>query len=67
MITSTHPYTPFFPPGPATPTRNRPQHKPLYDDGDPPPQPDWLLILMCGLFLLTIFLAWYVDIPRLLQ
>ncbi|WP_020595958.1 hypothetical protein [Spirosoma panaciterrae] len=64
MIHSAYPYTPFFPPGPAT--RKRPTPNPLYDD-DQPPQPDWLLILMCALFLLTLFLAWYVDIPRLLH
>ncbi|WP_080056035.1 hypothetical protein [Spirosoma aerolatum] len=66
MIHTTHPYTPFFPPGPATPTRKRPTNDPLFND-DRPPQPDWLLILMCALFLLTLFLAWYVDIPRLLH
>ncbi|MFC5412089.1 hypothetical protein ACFPMF_22380 [Larkinella bovis] len=38
-------------------------------DSDPrePRRPDWLLILMVSLFVLTLLIAWFVDIPALLR
>ncbi|MGV3557299.1 hypothetical protein [Larkinella arboricola] len=32
-----------------------------------PWQPDWLMILMVSLFILTLMIAWLVDIPALLR
>ncbi|MFD1144703.1 hypothetical protein ACFQ4C_26480 [Larkinella insperata] len=32
-----------------------------------PWQPDWLMILMVSLFVLTLMIAWLVDIPALLR
>ncbi|GAB3931133.1 hypothetical protein [Larkinella terrae] len=32
-----------------------------------PRQPDWLLILMVSFFVLTLLIAWLVDIPALLR
>ncbi|GAB3914651.1 hypothetical protein GCM10028803_60410 [Larkinella knui] len=32
-----------------------------------PRRPDWLMILMVGLFVLTLLIAWLVDIPALLR
>ncbi len=33
----------------------------------PPRQPDWLLVLIIGLVLLTLLIAWFADIPALLR
>ncbi|MBD2757625.1 hypothetical protein [Spirosoma validum] len=61
-----HPYTPFFPPGPVETkaTRNR-MNNPYGEE--PPKKPDWLMIFMGILFVLTLLLLWIVDIPRLLN
>ncbi|WP_460972897.1 hypothetical protein [Spirosoma migulaei] len=60
-----HPYTPFFPPGPVSPDAVRKKTtNPLGEK--PPRQPDWLLIWVSILFLLTILIAWLVDIPSIL-
>ncbi|RRB04785.1 hypothetical protein [Larkinella rosea] len=32
-----------------------------------PRQPDWLMILMISFFVLTLLIAWLVDIPALLR
>ncbi|MBD2755646.1 hypothetical protein [Spirosoma validum] len=34
---------------------------------DEPPKPDWLVLLMSAFFLLTLLIAWLVDIPGLLR
>ena len=56
----------YLPPGfrnqPAPPTRLKPQ-----TDPKPPRKPDWLLIIMGILFLLTLLVAWLADIPALLR
>lgn len=57
-------YTPFFPPGPV-PKVTRNKNKQLLN-GEPPQKPDWLMIIMGALFLLTLVLLWIVDIPHLL-
>lgn len=31
---------------------------------EPPRKPDWLLLLMIGLFILTLVIAWLVDFPN---
>ncbi len=31
---------------------------------EPPRKPDWLLLLMIGLFVLTLLIAWLVDFPN---
>ncbi|WP_461111366.1 hypothetical protein [Spirosoma jeollabukense] len=59
-----HPYTPIFPPGPASPTLTRTNSKQLYDEK--PRKPDWLLLLISALVLLALLIAWAVDIPNLL-
>lgn len=58
-----HPYSPFFPPGLATPTKTRPKLK--YLNEDDPRKPDWLILLISALVLLTLLIAWVVDIPGL--
>lgn len=32
---------------------------------EPPRRPDWLLVLIVGLLLLTLFIAWLTDMPIL--
>ena len=34
-------------------------------DDEPPRKPDWLLIMVGILFLLTLLIAWLVDVPVL--
>ncbi len=36
-------------------------------DEEPPRKPDWLLILVGILFLLTVLIAWLADIPTLFR
>lgn len=63
--TTPYSYTSFFLPSPVSKvTRNR--DKKLFG-GEPPRKPDWLMIFMGILFLLTLLLLWIVDIPNLLQ
>jgi hypothetical protein len=59
------PYSPFFPPGPVSSTSTRTKSKYLYEEK--PRKPDWLLLLISALFLLTLLIAWVVDIPNLLN
>ncbi|UFH51982.1 hypothetical protein [Spirosoma sp. KNUC1025] len=66
FTTVLHPYTPFFPPGPAETKAYRNRNNPFNRD-EPPQKPDWLMIFMGILFVLTLFLLWIVDIPRLLN
>ena len=40
---------------------------PAGSDTREPRQPDWLMILMISLFVLTLLIAWLVDIPALLR
>ncbi|WP_018620118.1 hypothetical protein [Spirosoma luteum] len=40
-------------------------HRP--PDEEPPRKPDWLLILVGILFLLTLLIAWLADIPTLFR
>lgn len=40
------------------------QTKPSVND-EPPRKPDWLLIMVSILFLLTLLIAWLVDVPVL--
>ncbi|QDK81400.1 hypothetical protein EXU85_23435 [Spirosoma sp. KCTC 42546] len=61
--TAIQPYSPFFPPGPATPSKTRPKSKYMYEED--PKKPDWLLLLISALVLLTLLIAWFVDIPAL--
>lgn len=58
-------YTPFFPPGPVS-KGTQARDKKLIDE-EPPRKPDWLMIFMGVLFLLTLLLLWIVDIPHLLR
>lgn len=58
-------YTSFFPPSStrkAESTKNTPNP---FDE--PPNNPDWLLIFVSILFLLSLLIVWLVDFPRLLQ
>jgi hypothetical protein len=55
-------YTPFFPPGPA---RHSPNRTNRTFDKKPPKQPDWVMILMGILFLMTLLLLSLVDVPSL--
>ncbi|GAB4024597.1 hypothetical protein [Spirosoma koreense] len=58
-------YTPFFPPSPVSKiTRNK--DRKLFGE-EPPQKPDWLMIFMGILFLVTLLIAWLVDIPGLLK
>ena len=59
------PYTPIFPPGPVNPASTRIKSKNFYDDK--PRKPDWLFLLISALVLLTLLIAWAVDIPNLLH
>ncbi|GAB4016272.1 hypothetical protein [Spirosoma koreense] len=59
-------YTPLIPPSPADPTTNRKRSRNPFEE-DPQPKPDWLLILISVLFLLTLLIAWLVDIPGLMH
>ncbi|MFD2935287.1 hypothetical protein [Spirosoma flavum] len=59
----TQSYTPFFPPGSVSPTTKRAKPKYVYDEK--PRKPDWLLLLISALVLLTVLIAWVVDIPSL--
>lgn len=36
-------------------------------DKKPPRRPDWLLMLVIGLFLTTLLIAWLVDFPALFR
>ncbi|GAB3939658.1 hypothetical protein GCM10028805_00400 [Spirosoma harenae] len=58
-------YTPFFPPSPVSKT-TRNKNKELFNE-EPPQKPDWLMIFVAALFLLTLLLLWIVDIPNLLN
>lgn len=44
--------------------RNQAHRQP---DEEPPRKPDWLLILVGILFLLTLLIAWLADIPTLFR
>ncbi|NEU70366.1 hypothetical protein GK091_26050 [Spirosoma agri] len=57
------PYTPYSPPESASPPSTR--IDPLSPDKDRPRKPDWLLLLIGALILLTLLIAWLVDIPTL--
>jgi len=41
--------------------------RPHHDSPNPPRKPDWLVLLMIGIFLLILLIAWFVDIPSLLD
>ena len=49
---------------PTTERRVRPQ-QPV--DEPQPGKPDWLMVLVVGLFLLTLLIAWLTDIPVILR
>ena len=59
-------YASYFPPGSDSrnPTRE-PLHRPV--DEKQPRKPDWLLILVSVLFLITLLIAWLADIPGLFR
>jgi len=60
------PRVPFFSFGPANP--NTARKKATHRFGEKPPrQPDWLLVWMGILFLLTLLIAWLADIPGILR
>ncbi|MGF7218935.1 hypothetical protein GGR92_005114 [Spirosoma lacussanchae] len=50
---------------------HQPRQQPPVNPPAPAPlksrRPDWLLILMIGLFLLALLIVWLVDIPALLD
>ncbi|MGA0557253.1 hypothetical protein ACO2Q8_11415 [Larkinella sp. VNQ87] len=55
--------------GPMPTPLTRPHRRPDasgFDDPEPW-RPDWLMILMVSLFILTLLIAWLVDIPALLR
>lgn len=56
------PFTPGFTSSDAL--RNQAYRQP---DDKPPRKPDWLLILVGILFLLTVLIAWLADIPTLFR
>ncbi|QMW01538.1 hypothetical protein [Spirosoma foliorum] len=58
-------YTPFFPPAPVSKAERRTKSRYFYDEK--PPKPDWLILLISALVLLTLLIAWVVDIPNLLH
>lgn len=60
MFVSTTPFlsTSFFPPGPAS-TGTQDREKKLFRE-EQPRKPDWLILLMSALFLLTLLIAWLI-------
>ncbi|WP_421828860.1 hypothetical protein [Larkinella sp.] len=48
-------------------TGHRDSSPPAGSNNREPRQPDWLMILMVSLFVLTMLIAWLVDIPALLR
>ncbi|PRY29221.1 hypothetical protein CLV58_1263 [Spirosoma oryzae] len=56
---------PFFPADTVSATSQ--QHSPKRRDDQPPRRPDWLVIFMGVLFLLSLLLLWLVDIPQTIQ
>ncbi|WP_461052239.1 hypothetical protein [Spirosoma arcticum] len=56
-------YSSFSPASVQTDLSPNPTNKSI--DDKPPGKPDWLLILVSILFLLTLFIAWLVDVPVL--
>jgi hypothetical protein len=58
-------HPPFFPGNTTSATNQAHTRKRLSED--PPRKPDWLLIFMSVLFLLTLLLLWLVDIPQTIQ
>lgn len=58
-------HPPFFPRSTVSKTVRTSDSKQLNEK--PPRKPDWLLIFMSVLFLLTLLLLWIVDIPQIMQ
>jgi hypothetical protein len=55
--------TPLSAAAAASATQNQPD-RPV---DQPPRKPDWLLLLVSVLLLLTLLIAWLADIPKLLK
>ncbi len=60
-----HTYIPFSSPDRIEPARSVQRRSTNEPDDRPPQRPDWLLILVGFLFLLTLLIAHFVGIPRL--
>gem|GEM_PF-1524066 len=58
-------YTSFFPPSSTRKAESTKKTPNPFDE--PPNNPDWLLIFVSVLFLLSLLIVWLVDFPRLLQ
>ena len=41
----------------------KPRPKNPVEDPQQPRKPDWLMLLVIGLFLLTLLIAWLTDVP----
>ncbi|WP_420150693.1 hypothetical protein [Spirosoma sp.] len=63
--THLHLYSPFLPP--IRFRRGNDQNKPPNPFDEKPRKPDWLVLFMSALFLLTLLIAWLVDIPGLFR
>ncbi|GAB3265560.1 hypothetical protein GCM10027347_33380 [Larkinella harenae] len=66
-MTSNRRYSHSFENSPGHLTRSHKRVSPSNPAPREPWQPDWLMILMVGLFVLTLMIAWLVDIPALLR
>ncbi|WP_157816043.1 hypothetical protein [Spirosoma pollinicola] len=58
-------YSPFFPPSPVSPAESRKTSRFTYNEK--PRKPDWLVLLMSALFLLTLLILWLVEFPSLFR
>ncbi len=56
-------YSSFAPASVQTDVSRSPTNKSINDK--PPHKPDWLLVMVSILFLLTLLIAWLTDIPVL--
>ncbi|QHV99797.1 hypothetical protein [Spirosoma endbachense] len=59
-------YTSFFPPTRSHQSKTGAKPRNPFDE-QPPQQPDWLLIFVSILFLLSLLIVWLVDIPGLIR
>jgi hypothetical protein len=58
-------YTSPFTPVSVSPNHTHP--RPEHPAQKPSPKPDWLIILMGILFLITLLIVWLVDVPALFK
>ncbi|SOD94830.1 hypothetical protein [Spirosoma fluviale] len=52
---------------PGTDTNNLRTQSDQFTEGKPTRQPDWLLIFVIVLFLISLMIVWLVDVPSLLR